>query len=122
MAKSYPASKLLTRANSISGAALDYTSVVVTNSAASTAVLPKVGYAFGCVENNTGDALTITWWGQLSATGTAYALKDQDGVAVTSVIAADDTIQELPSAIAGVPFLVPVGSVASATVAIHLER
>jgi hypothetical protein len=56
--------------------------------------------------------------------GVAHACYDDTGtaVAIVTTIAADHQIHQLPEALAGVPYLVPKGSNASVTVAIHLEN
>jgi hypothetical protein len=122
MANTFPTGTVANKANSISGATLDYPTVLCTNDATTSAKLAKVGYAFGCIENHTGSAVTITWWGSMTAAGTAHALEDQDQAAVQSIFGEDHRLQELPSALAGVPFVVPVSDNATDTVAVHFER
>lgn len=122
MANTTPVANRNGLANAISGAGIVYETVVVTNDIATTAILQKSGYAMGVVHNNSGAALTITWYGSLTANGPFHAIHDQDGVAMTSVIAANDRLQECPYGIAPVPFVAPVGSVASATVGAAFSR
>lgn len=122
MANTFPTGTVANKANSISGATLDYATVLCTNDATTSAKLAKVGYAFGCIENHTGSAVTITWWGSMTAAGTAHQLEDQDGEDVTSTFGEDHKIKELPPALAGVPFVVPVSDAATDTVAIHFAR
>jgi hypothetical protein len=107
---------------SLQGHYYDYTNLALTNDATTTAEIDKRGYSHGCVENDTGSAITITWYGCMTPGGTAHALYDEDGSALTSTITADNQIGALPSAVAGVPFLVPVSNGATDTVSIHLER
>lgn len=108
--------------NSIMGNYHEFPDCALTNDATTTAELDIRGLTHGTLENNTGSAVTITWYAAMTKGGTAYALKDQDGVAVTSTVAADDTIQELPSALAGVAFAVPVSDGATDTLSFHFER
>lgn len=122
MANTFPTGTVANKANSISGSALDYATVLCTNDEATSAKLAKVGYSHGCVWNNTGSAITITWYGSMTAADAVCVLKDQDGADVKTTIAADDTIQELPVALAGVPFVVPKSDAATDTVAVHFER
>ncbi len=107
---------------SIVGGYQDYTDIALTNDATTTAELDKRGLSHGVVENHTGSAITITWWGSMTKGGTAHALYDQDGAAASTVITADHSVQELPSCVAGVPFLVPVSNGTTDTVSIHMER
>jgi hypothetical protein len=100
----------------------EFADCALTNDATTTAELDIRGLSHGSVENHTGSAITITWYASMTKGGTAHALKDQDGVAVTSVVAADHTVQELPSALAGVAFAVPVSDAATDTVSFHFER
>ena len=94
-------------------------SVTPTNDAATAPRMYKQGYAFGTVINPTSVDKTITWYGVFSSTRTtAYALKDQDNVAVTQVVPTV-TMAAIHEAVAGVPIAVPVTSTAASTVALH---
>lgn len=103
---------------------IHYSSVVVTNDAATTAVIPYCGFRRGCIENHTGAAQTITWFGAMTPDGTAHACLDDTATAaaIVTTIAADHQIHQLPEALSGVPYLFPKGSNASVTLAIHLEE
>ena len=93
-----------------------------TTSAATTDTVCILGKAFGTVRNESGASVTITYYAAAEDGGTALALQDADGVAVTQTVA-DDVEAALPAAIAGVAYLVPVIStgVASSLV-FHFER
>lgn len=94
-------------------------SVIPTADAATAPRMFKQGYAFGTVTNPTSVDKTITWYGVYSSTRTtAYALKDQDNVAVTQTVPTVG-MAEIHSAVAGVPIAVPVTSTAASTVALH---
>ena len=121
MARTTPTLGFNERVGGITGANADIT-CALTNDATTTAEINKRGFSHGTVENHTGSALTITWWASMTAGGTAHALQDQDGAAVTTVFSGDHAVAELPAAIAGVAYLVPVSDAATDTVVIHLER
>jgi len=113
----------------IVGASFTVTAAL-TNDATTTAEINKQGYSHGTVQNVTGSSVTVTYYAAMpsaSATtntgtsGTAYALYDQDIVAVTQTIATS-TIVELPSAIAGAAFLVPVSDAATDTLVFYFTR
>ena len=121
MARTTPAVDVHERVGGITGANADIT-CALTNDATTTAEINKRGFSHGTVENHTGSALTITWWASMTAGGTAHALQDEDGAAVTTVFAGDHAVAALPSAIAGVAYLIPVSNAATDTVVVHLER
>jgi hypothetical protein len=81
------------------------------------------GVKSGCIENHTGNALTITWFAAMTPDGTAHAAMDDTATAaaIVTTIAADHQVHQLPEALIGMPFILPKGSVASATIAMHLE-
>lgn len=93
----------------------------LTNDAATTAEIDMRPFSHGTVQNVTGSAVTVTYYAAGLAQGTAYALYDQDGVAVTQTLASA-SITELPSAVAGVSFLVPVSDAATDTLTFVLKR
>lgn len=79
-----------------------------TTDATTTAEIDKRGFPFGSVSVPSASGITtITWYHAYTSGVTAVPYKDQDGVAVTLTVAGG-AAYELPSAIAGVPFLVPV--------------
>jgi hypothetical protein len=81
----------------------------------------KEGFAFGSFRVPNGSTITsVTWYAASSSTDTAVALKDQDGVAVTQTVAADE-VHELSSALAGCKYVLPVVN-AAGTLNFHWER
>jgi hypothetical protein len=110
----------------IAGASFVITAAL-TNSSTTTAEINKQGYSHGTVQNVTGSAVTVTYWAAMptaanaGTAGTAYALYDQDGVAVTQTLATSG-IEELPSSVAGVAFLVPVSDAASDSLVFYFTR
>jgi len=78
-------------------------------------------YSHGTIANESGGALTITYYAQMGPGGTALALEDEDNVAVTQTLG-DDEVCALPSACAGASFLVLVLSTGTAEVTVHCKR
>jgi hypothetical protein len=89
-------------------------SVKTTTSSTSGPRLNKRGYAFGSITNPTSVDRTITWYGVRITNNTAYAVKDQDNIAVTQIVTAL-TMADMHSAVAGVPLAVPVTSTGAST-------
>lgn len=91
----------------IQGADFDCVAACTTDST-TTAEIDKRGFPFGSVSVPAASGITtITWYHAYSSGVAAVPYKDQDGVAVTLTVAGG-AAYELPSSIAGVPFLVPV--------------
>ena len=89
--------------------------------ATTTARMDITGYAIGGVRVPNGSSITsITWYAAANTSDTAVALKDEDGVAVTQTVAADE-YHALPSALAGCKLVLPVTD-AAGTLQFHWER
>lgn len=121
MAATYPTTEVQKQPSGILASCSNEIVATVTNDSTTTARLDFKAFMCGVAKNATGAAITITWYGANHLKGAVYALYDQDAVAVTQTIA-NNTIQELHSALAGVPILVPVGSVASASINFVFKR
>jgi hypothetical protein len=92
-----------------------------TTDVGTTAEIDKRGFPFGSVYVPTGSPITlITWYGTRASGVTGRAAKDMDHVAITQVVAADEDC-ELHSALAGMPFVLPVVN-ADGTLYFHFER
>ena len=122
MANTYPTPKRIGRADAITGAGLYYKDITITNDVDTSAVLHKEGYAMTCIQNDSGAAVTITWYGSCDPAGPFRVLKDEDNADVSNVIAADHVTQEGRTAIASCPHAVPVASVASAVISVYFSR
>ena len=107
--------------DSIVSAFTDAVSCACTNDATTTAQVFMGNYAMGTVLNASASSVTITYYAAMTEGGTAYALVDEDAVAVTQVVAAT-TAAALPSACAGVLYLLPVSSGATATLVYAFKR
>lgn len=89
--------------------------------AGTTDVIVSEGFALGSVSVPNGSSVTtLTWYAAPDLDTTPVALKDQDGVAVTQTVAADET-HELPSALAGCRVIAAVTN-AAGTLNFHFER
>jgi hypothetical protein len=121
MARTYPTAVDDNPLSGIRGAGRTYAAAALTADAATSAEMNKNGFAFGSIANESGGSVTITWYGCHAQGGTALALKDQDNVAATQTIA-DANIEELHSACAGVPFVIPVVASGTPSLSFHFER
>ncbi len=92
-----------------------------TTDSTTTAEIDKRGLSHGTVSNESGASATVTYYAASASGATALVLKDQDGNSVTTTVA-DDECVELPSAVAGVAFLVPVVASGTPTLTFHFER
>ena len=93
----------------------------LTNSPTTTAELNIEAFTMGCVRNVTGSAVTVTYWAAMTPGGSAAPLYDEDSVAVTQTLASN-SMTALPSAIAGVPHLIPVSDAASDSLIFVFKR
>lgn len=93
----------------------------VTNSSLTSDRLNFSAFVAGTVKNSSGATNTITWYASNHATGAVYLLKDSDEVGVSQAIG-NNEIHELPSALAGCAYIIPVGSVASAQLNFVFKR
>lgn len=92
-----------------------------TNDSTTTARILRDGFPMGSVHVPTGSSITsITFYGTNVAGVAAVPGYDQDHVAITLTVAADQIV-ELPSAIACFKYIVLVTN-ASGTLYVHLER
>ena len=89
--------------------------------ATTTARMDITGLTIGSFRVPNGSSITsVTWYAAASSTDTAVALKDEDGVAVTQTVAADEA-HAVPSAVAGCKYVLPVTD-AAGTLHFHWER
>ena len=104
----------------ISGRYFDVAAVCAT-AEADTAEIDVQGFAFGTVSiPNNSSVTTITYYAANNIGATAFALYDEDGVAVAQTVA-EDRVYALPAAIAGTKILVPVVN-AAGTLNFHFGR
>lgn len=122
MANTYPTPKRIGRADAITGAGLYYKNITITNDAATSAVLHKEGYAMTCIQNDSGAAVTITWYGSCDSAGPFNVLQGEDAAGSTNVIGANHVTQEGRAFLASCPHLVPVASVDSAVISVYFSR
>ena len=94
--------------------------VALTDAAATTGSLNKKGYAFGCVFNESGGSVTLTYYSK-TPSGAAIPCVDSNDVAITQTVG-DDEVADLPGALAGMPVLLPVLASGTASLEFHLER
>jgi len=102
-----PTIYVLSRGNTYAGCATEIVTAICEADEDTTAEIKKIGLSHGMVANPGASSITLTYYGATEPGGTAYALYDEDGVAVTQTVAAG-TMAALPTAIAGVPYLLPV--------------
>ena len=95
--------------------------ITLTAAAATTPGINKMGMALGSVYNESGGAVTITYYGASVADGTPLPLFDEDGAAVSQVVG-DDECHALPAACAGVAVLFPVAGAGTPELTFHFER
>jgi hypothetical protein len=96
--------------------------LALTDDAATTAVVQMAGGPFGRIRNTSGGAVTITFYDATSAEGTALAVLDEDNVAISDFVVANNSSRKLPEGLAGVEYLILKASAATPTVSLHLER
>lgn len=95
--------------------------LTLTDSAATTPGINKMGLVLGTVYNESGGAVTITYYGASTPSGTPLPLYDEDGVPVTQTVG-DDECHQLPQACAGVAVLFPVADSGTPELTFHLMR
>ena len=95
--------------------------VACTSDSTTTARILREGYPLASVHVPNGSSITtITWYGTNNVTLAGVAGYDQDHVAVTQTVAADQ-ICEVPSAIGAYKYILPVTN-AAGTLYFHFER
>ena len=91
------------------GLLVSFDDFAVTTDADTTATMYIGGLIPWRVINETGGAVTLTFYDARSANGNELALVDQDDVAIPSITVGDDESQELPSGMAGCMYLIVKG-------------
>lgn len=97
----------------IEGVIVHFQDFAVTTDADTTAVMYVGGLIPWRVINETGGAVTLTFYDARSINGNEFGLVDQDDVAIPSITVGDDESQELPSGMAGCTYLVVKGGSAA---------
>lgn len=112
----------------ITGAFRTQSLLCTTSATTASQYVYKEGYSHGTITNPSAAARTYTFYGCVRSSSGAvfgpYPLKDQDGVALVTLAVGTSEMWELPSAVAGVPILVPITTTGASTSAsyIHFER
>ena len=96
-------------AHQIEGVIVHFEDFAITTDADTTATMYVGGLIPWRVINETGGAVTLTFYDSRSINGNEFALVDQDDVAIPSITVSDDESQELPSGMAGCTYLVVKG-------------
>lgn len=94
----------------------------LTNSATTTEAVYCGGLPLGRIYNNSGGAITVTMYDALSRDGTANAMVDEDGVAISALTIANNTSYQLPSGTSGMTWCIMVLSSGSADVTVSFGR
>ena len=94
----------------IEGQVVHYADFAITDSSDTTVACYLGGLIPWRIINESGGAVTLTFYDALEQDGTALAVQDQDAVAVGTLAVADDESSELPTALAGCTWLVIVGA------------
>jgi len=97
----------------IEGVIVHFQDFAVTTDADTTATMYVGGLIPWRVINETGGAVTLTFYDSRSVSGSEFALVDQDDGAIPSITVGDDESQELPSGMAGCTYLVVKGGAAA---------
>mgnify|MGYP001224177513 CR=1 FL=1 len=121
MANTFPTTEVQKQPSGILASCSKEIQAVVTSDVTTTARLDFTAFMAGTVKNSSGATDTITWYAADHLKGAAYQLYDEDGADVTQAVA-NNTIWALPAACAGCAILIPVGSVASATLQLVFKR
>jgi hypothetical protein len=104
------------------GLLVSFDDFAITTDADTTATMYIGGLIPWRVINETGGAVTLTFYDARSADGNELALVDQDDVAIPSITVGDDESQELPSGMAGCMYLVVKGGAAADGVTLVCKR
>ena len=110
------------RGQRMEGLLVSFDDFSVTTDADTTATMYIGGLIPWRVINETGGAVTLTFYDARSAAGNEFALVDQDDVAIPSITVGDDESQELPSGMAGCMYLVVKGGAAADGVTLVCKR
>ena len=109
-------------AHQIEGVIVHFEDFAVTTDADTTAVMYVGGLIPWRVINETGGAVTLTFYDSRSVNGNEFALVDQDDVAIPSITVGDDESQELPSGMAGCTYLIVKGGGAASGLTLVCKR
>lgn len=101
---------VLQRGGTYAGCGTELIEARCTGDVDTSAVIKKIGLSHGVVVNKSGQEVRVQYYGAFSPQGKAWRLKDQDKVPVpaSDTLGDDDEMVELPTAIAGAPYLIPV--------------
>ena len=101
----------------------DYKTVVaaLTAAAGTTQRLDKRGFTKGCVFNESGGAVAITYYASAVKNGTPLPAEDSGNTAVPAQTLGDDECCDLPAALAGMPYIYPVLGSGTANITFHFE-
>lgn len=98
----------------------DQTSISLTASSSTTGRINMQRYAGGgVIVTALATGVTINWYVSMSATGTAYVLKESN-TAKTDTIALNDALP-IPDAAFGFPYVVPVLNAGTATLQVAVK-
>ena len=109
-------------AHQIEGVIVHFEDFAVATDADTTAVMYVGGLIPWRVINETGGAVTLTFYDSRSVNGNEFALVDQDDVAIPSITVGDDESQELPSGMAGCTYLIVKGGGAASGLTLVCKR
>lgn len=94
----------------------------VTDSTDSTAAVYLGGLIPWRIINESGGAVTFTFYDALTLNGTALATQDQDSDTVPDLVVADDGSSEISSSLAGCTFLVIIADGAASGITLVCKR